>query len=238
MPKTISAPAFLLAALLTWALPMTTLAQSPTGPIPPSTNRFERNVKAYEDADRATPPPKNAILLVGDSQFFRWKTLAEDLPGHTIINRGVDSFQFSDVLEFFDRLVLPYQPRLIVLHVGGNDVNTGKTPDRILADFQAFVAKVRQTQPEVPIIFSSITPGPGRWNQAEIRTQTNKRVQEYIATQKNLHFLDLWTPMLTPDGQPREDLWVADRIHPNQVGYQIRAKLMLPLIGKPDKQLP
>ena len=42
-------------------------------------NRFEKQVQVYEAADKAAPPPKNAILLVGDSQFFRWKTLSEDL---------------------------------------------------------------------------------------------------------------------------------------------------------------
>ena len=42
------------------------------------------------------PPPRNAILLAGDSQFHRWKTVATDLPGYTVINRGIDSFQTSD----------------------------------------------------------------------------------------------------------------------------------------------
>ena len=31
--------------------------------------------------------------------------------------------------------------------------------------------------------------------------------------------------MLTPDGQPREDLWVEDRVHPNHAGYLIRVQL-------------
>ena len=39
--------------------------------------------------------------------------------------------------------------------------------------------------------------------------------------------------MLTPDGQPREDLWVADRVHPNHAGYLIRVKLTKPLLGPP-----
>src|ERR1041385_2901202 len=86
-------------------------------------HRFETNVRAYEAADKTNPPPRNAILLAGDSQFFRWKTVHEDLPDYTIINRGIDSFQMSDLLFFEDRLVLPYQPRMIVLHIGGNDVH-------------------------------------------------------------------------------------------------------------------
>lgn len=200
-------------------------------------NRFEKQVQAYETADKTAPPPKNAILFVGDSQFFRWKTLSEDLPEYIIINRGIDSFQFSDVLNFYDRLVTPYKPRMIILHVGGNDVHNGKTAERVLADFKTFVAKVRAVQSKVPIAFSSITPGPGRWDEADKRRQTNKLLKDYIATQKNLHFIDLWDAMLTKEGQSREELWVADRIHPNHDGYLVRVKIMRPLLGKPDKKV-
>lgn len=201
-----------------------------------SENRFEKNVRIYEESDKTSPPPKNAILLVGDSQFYRWKTLSEDLPEYTIINRGIDSFQFSDILYFFDRLVTPYKPRLIVLHIGGNDVHNGKSAEQVLEEFKTFVARVRIAQPEISIVFSSLTPGPGRWDEAERRRQTNKLIKDYIATQNNLSFIDLWNAMLTPDGKPREDLWVEDRIHPNHAGYLVRVKLMRPLLGKPDKK--
>ena len=199
-------------------------------------NRFEKTLQTFEAADQASPAPKGAILLIGDSQFYRWKTLAEDLPGYTVVNRGVDSFQFADIVRYFDRLVLPYDPRFIVLHVGGNDVNNGQGPDQILADFKTFIGKVRAKYPNVQIAFTSITPSPGRWVQAETRKQANAVIKAFVTTQKNLHFIDLWDAMLLPNGQPREDIWVEDRIHPNQAGYQIRARIMRPLIGAPDKK--
>lgn len=201
----------------------------------PPENRFEKQVLAYEAADRATPPPQGAILLAGDSQFFRWKTVPEDLSGYTVVNRGIDSFQTSDLLQYTDRLVLPHKPRMIILHVGGNDVHNGKTPERLLADFQTFVAKVRAVLPGVPIAFSSITPGPGRWDEAGRRKAANKLLKDYIATQPGLHFIDLWDAMLTADGKPREDIWVEDRVHPNHAGYLIRVKIMRPLLGEPDR---
>jgi len=196
-------------------------------------DRYEKTVEAYEAADKATPPPTNPILLVGDSQFYRWKTLAEDLPGYTIVNRGIDSFQFSDILHFYDRLVTPYNPRMIVLHVGGNDIHNGKTSALLLEDFKTFVARVRQQYPKIVIAFSSTTPGPGRWEEAAKRKEANETIRRYVATQENLRFIDLWDAMLTSDGKPREDIWVADRVHPNHEGYLIRVRLMKPLLGDP-----
>ena len=197
--------------------------------------RFENAVRSYEAIDRVTPPPAHAILLAGDSQFYRWKTLAQDLPEYTVINRGIDSFELSDLIHYADRLVLRYAPRLIVLHIGGNDVHNGKSAERVLADFKAFVALVRAKYPDVPIIFSSITPGPGRWDEAPRRREMNRVIRDYIATQPRLTFLDLWSAMLKPDGTPREDIWVADRVHPNHEGYLIRVRLMRPLLGPPDR---
>ena len=200
-------------------------------------DRFEAQVLAYEAEDKASPPPAGAILFIGDSQFFRWKTIHEDLAGYTVINRGIDSFQIPDLIRYADRLVTPYRPRLIVMHVGGNDVHHGRqSPEQILVAFQSFVRKVRAVYPDVPIIFSSLTPGPGRWDEAAQRVEVNRVLREYIETQPDLRFVDLWSAMLTRDGQPREELWVEDRVHPNHAGYLLRVKLTKPLLGKPDKK--
>jgi len=201
-------------------------------------HRFENNVRLYGAADKTNPPPRNAILLAGHSQFVRWKTVNEDLPGYTVINRGIDSFETSDLLYFADRLILPYQPRMIILHVGGNDVHGKKSAEQVLADFKAIVAKVRAVQPTVPIAFSSMTPGPARAEEFAQRKEANQVIKNYIATQPGLLFIDLWDAMLTPDGKPRTDLWVADGIHPNHEGYLLRVKIMRPLLGEPDKKSP
>ena len=208
------------------------IAQPTSAPDP---TRFEKNVAAYEAAEKASPPPTGAILLAGDSQFFRWKTLGEDLPGYTIVNRGVDSFQSPDLLHYLDRLVLRHKPRMIVLHIGGNDVHNGRTAEQVAADFRTFVGRVRAELPSVPIAFTSITPSPGRWSEADVRREANRLVRGYVSTQPNLHFIDLWDAFLKPDGSPNEGLFVEDRVHPNHAGYLVRVKVMRPLLGPPDR---
>ena len=121
--------------------------------------------------------------------------------------------------------------------IGGNDVHVGKSAEQVLTDFKSFVAKVRAHFPAIPIAFSSLTPGPGRWEEAPRRKETNQLIKQYIATQPNLHFIDLWDAMLTADGQPRKDLWVADGVHPNHAGYLLRVKIMRPLLGEPDSEV-
>ena len=162
-------------------------------------------VRAYSGR-RTAPPPQVRFSWRAILKFYRWKTLHEDLPGYTIINRGIDSFTTEDLVFFAGRLVLPYKPRLIVLHVGGNDVNNGKTPEQVLSTFQAFVREVRAALPAVPIAFSSLAPGPDAEGQAALRKETNLLIKNYVATEPGLTFIDLWTESFTPDGQPREDL--------------------------------
>ena len=105
-------------------------------------------------------PPKGAILFIGSSSIRLWKTLARDFPEHKVINRGFGGSQIIDSVRFAERVVLPYQPKRIVFYAGGNDINAGKAPEEVCADFKAFVEKVRGALPETRIAYISIAPNP------------------------------------------------------------------------------
>jgi lysophospholipase L1-like esterase len=189
--------------------------------------KWEKDIQAFEAADKASPPPKGAVLFVGASSIRLWKTLADDFSNYQVINRGFGGSQIADSLNFADRIVIPYQPSVIILNAGGNDIAAGKSPEQVLASFRAFVDKVRAALPDTPIAFHSLTPSPLRWAQAEKQKQANQLIQNYIADQKGVTFIDLWNALLSPDGQPREDLHVFDRLHPNAAGYKIRKEMIL-----------
>ena len=183
--------------------------------------RWEKAIEAFEAADKTNPPPSGAILFIGSSTIVRWKTLAEDFPGQQVINRGFGGSQITDSVCYADRIVIPYKPRLIVLRAGGNDLHAGKTPEQVLADFKAFVEKVRAKLPETRIAYLTINATPSRWADAEREKKANELIKDYVAAGKNLDYIDTSAATLGPDGKPREELFVKDRLHFNDEGYQV-----------------
>ena len=197
---------------------------------PPTANRFEKDIAAYEAADKANPPPQGAIVFTGASSIRLWKTLAEDFPGLTVINRGFGVSQVSDSIYFAERIVIPYHPKAVVIQAGGNDINSGKTPEQVLADFQTWATKVRAALPDVRLVYLGQGPSPARWAQREKQQKANQLVRDYIAKGKNLYFVDIWAACLGPDGEPRPELYVADKLHPSAEQFRIRAKLIRPAL--------
>ena len=64
-------------------------------------------------------------------------------PRRTVLNRGFGGSTLADVVYYMDRILLPYRPRLVVLYAGDNDLAAGRTPERVLGDYRAFVARLR-----------------------------------------------------------------------------------------------
>jgi lysophospholipase L1-like esterase len=196
----------------------------------PAGNRFEKEIVAYEAADKATPPPQGAIVFTGASGILRWNTLTADFPGLTVLNRGFGGSQISDSVYFAERMVIPYHPKAVVIQAGGNDIAAGKSPEQVLADYQAWVEKVRAALPDVRLVYLGQGPSPARWAQREKQQQANQLIRDYIAKQKNMFFVDIWAVCLGSDGEPRPELYVADKLHPSPEQYLIRAKLIRPTL--------
>ena len=219
--------ALTLAALL--ALP--TLYPAASGADNPHA-KWDRDIKAFEASDRTNPPPSRAIVFVGSSSIRMWKTLAEDFAPIPVINRGYGGSEMDDSLFFIDRLVLQYQPRQVVVYAGDNDLANGKSPERVADDFKAFVKKVREALPETRVAYIAVKPSPARAKLIEPMRQTNRLIAQFTATDTALSFIDVFNPMLGKDGKPREELFIADKLHLNRKGYALWTSLVGPHLLK------
>ena len=191
----------------------------------PAPFKFEKEIRAMELADAKNPPPPGCVVFTGSSTIRRWTTLQKDFAGVPVVNHGFGGSMISDAVYFADRLVA-CKPSTIVFYSGGNDINANRTPERVCADFKAFVAKVRLSVPDVKIIFMGIGPSPKRWAQADRQKRANQLIHDYIDAGSNMKYVEVWDEMLGPDGKPREELYVADHHHNNAAGYEIRTAIL------------
>ncbi len=200
----------------------------------PGNQRWEAEIRAFEKADRANPPPPETVLFVGSSTIRMWKSLAQDFPEHKVLNRGFGGCEIADCTYFADRIVVPYKPRLIVLRAGGNDIAAGKTPEHVRDDFRAFVEKVRAKLPKVRIAYMTINATRSRWANASREKKANQLIKDCIAKGQNLDYIDTFDATMSGDGKPRKELFAQDQLHFNTEGYKILADRVRDHLG-PEK---
>jgi lysophospholipase L1-like esterase len=183
-------------------------------------DRWEKDIAAFEAADRVAPPPQGGIVFVGSSSIRLWKTLAEDFPGLPVVNRGFGGSQLADSIRFVDRIIIPYAPRQVVIYAGGNDINSGKSPELVYGDFVALVTKLRTRLPKARLAMISCQVSPSRWADNNKIKQFNSLVKTYCC-RHDLTFINTYPLVLQPDGHPDPEIFVADRLHMNEKGYAI-----------------
>jgi hypothetical protein len=188
--------------------------------VAPDPHRFENEIKAFEASDRTNMHAPGGIVFVGSSSIRKWTSLAKDFPGCHVFNRGFGGSHLYDSVFYADRIVIPYKPKTIVLFAGSNDINFGLSPERVLADFKAFVEKVRATLPSTEILYLSISTSPSRWTEFNCVKKTNQLIQNEIKHLENVRYVDVVSSMLS-NGKPNPTIYGPDRLHMNAKGYAI-----------------
>jgi lysophospholipase L1-like esterase len=181
---------------------------------------FEKEIKAFEEADKKLPPAQNAVLFIGSSTFQKWKTLPQDFPNETVINRGFGGSVMADSVRYAKRIATPYHPKKIVVYAGDNDIAKGATPEQVLADFKAFVEVVRPELPKTEILFLSIKPSIARWKLVDKMKAANALILDYTKTDKYLGYIDIFPVLLGADGKPVKDYFLADGLHMSEAGHR------------------
>jgi lysophospholipase L1-like esterase len=193
---------------------------------------FEQEIRAFEESDARSKPEPGAVLFIGSSSIRLWDTLEQDFPRQKVINRGFGGSHVEHSVRYADRIVLPYRPRLIVFYSGGNDLAAGKAPQRVLHDFQAFVAKVRAALPDTRILYISIRPSVARRHLHGREWLTNRLVRKFADADPTTEFIDVVPALVGPDGSPRADLLVADKLHLNDDGYRAWTAVIRPYVER------
>lgn len=194
-------------------------------------HRFDDAIAAFEEVDGISKPGKGKVLFLGSSSIRRWDT-ATAFAGIDSLNRGFGGSQISDSIFFFDRVVLPYAPSVIVFYAGDNDINAGKTIDEVVADFRRFAQLTNRKLKGTKILYIPIKPSISREALWKDMAVVNKRIQRMSTKQKNLYYADIASPMLATGTPPNADLFAKDGLHLSDKGNAMWLKVIRPVLEK------
>ena len=216
--------------------------------IPIELNLREKAIVAYEQE----PIEEGKILFYGHSLFTRWgpkwehRRMDEDIRmkdgSLAVVNHGFGTSCCEELLYYYDRMVRPWKPRAMVVATYGNDMLYGYSPEDVMNVLSRLLHWARTDFPGIKLYIVEVFPVAKRrdeakvekWNSARIkRDKFNKMIRAYAATHEDTKVIEMWNcPELieTPEDvgdrtKVREDIFVKDRTHFTQEGYDIVAKI-------------
>ena len=194
--------------------------------------QYEPSFKAFAEEDRAQPPVKGGILFVGSSIFRRWTSVGEMMAPLPVLNRAFGGSRTGDQVARFDQVVPPYAPKIIVYYCGSNDLKAGDMPDAIFERFRKFSQRVRATLPATRLVFVSATRSPDRVDKWDRVDRYNQLVRDYCAATPGHAFVDVNPRLVDRDGQPRLDLYLADKLHFHPPAYVEFTAVIKPVLTR------
>ncbi len=223
LPKLFLTPACLVVAAL--ACPLLPV-ESAVG------QAFQGDINRWTAQDALDPPATGSILFTGSSSIRRWEQLALDFSDYKIIQRGFGGSQFDDLNGFVNDIVLPYNPRAIVVWEGTNDLAAGSDGNEVFADYQQFTNTVLTAQPGVDIFYLGIMPTPGREGNLPEENSANSQIAALAGTNPKLHYIDLPAAFATLNPYTGADFrrLFVDPIHLNRQGYEFWTSVIRPEI--------
>lgn len=196
----------------------------------PAADAWEPAIATFEAQDRQQPPSPSQVVFVGGSSIRFWDSLATDMAPVPVLNRGFGGAQLRDVLHYADRVILPYRPRAVVIYAGENDLGFWWAwPGLVVDRFQHLVERLRQSDPNLPILVLAIKPSPSFVARLERQQEANRRLRAYCETTPGLHFIDVASPLLDAQGRLRPELY-RDGLHLNAAGYAVWRAQVRPVL--------
>lgn len=199
-----------------------------------SAQPFSDEIAAFKKQDSIAFPPAKSILFVGSSSFRLWKDVQDYFPGYPIVNRGFGGSSFPDVIRYADQIILPYNPKQILIYCGENDFagNEKLEPVEVFNRFKELFIIIRKKYKKVPIAYVSMKPSPSRKHLMAKFDAANMLIKDFLATKKRTDYIDVYHPMLQQDGTPMPGIFIQDKLHMNAKGYQIWQKVIEPYLLK------
>jgi lysophospholipase L1-like esterase len=186
--------------------------------------RFQKEIDTIELRYRNKLNSRDLIIFTGSSSVRRWQNIQDYFPGRNIINTGFGGSQMSDLVYYSDSVINKYKPVQVFIYEGDNDIAAGKKTEDVIKDAQTLCKNILKKLPDIQIVIISVKPSVSRWKLKDEYLKLNNSFRNLSLLNKNIKFIDVWTPLLNEEGVPRKEIYISDSLHINKLGYDIWAR--------------
>ena len=189
----------------------------------PEVKKWEPDVVKLEKLDSAETYSPDAILFTGSSSIRLWTDIKTDMAPWNVIQRGYGGAKMSDYIAYADRIFKPHRIQAAVFFIA-NDITGAKdvkTPEEVRKLFLRVLKIFRKSHPDTPFFYIEITPTPLRWKSWPLIAKGNELVKQECSRHRNTYFISTSAAFLNEKGEPRSELFKADKLHQNSDGYKI-----------------
>lgn len=195
---------------------------------------FANEIAAFKKQDSLSFPGTGKILFVGSSSFTLWKDVQQYFPEYPIINRGFGGSSLTDLIRYAPDVIFPYEPKQIVIYCGENDFagDTSLYPSQVAQRFFDLFNLIRSRYKKVPIAYISMKPSPSRQHLMARFNVANVMIKNFLKKKRRTAYIDVYKAMLKENGLPKDEIFLADKLHMNAEGYKIWKKIIEPYLLK------
>ena len=203
------------------------------------------------ERDMKISNPSGPVVVLGASYAGAWKL--DRIAGREVLNRGVSGQQSFEMLERFERDVVPARPRVVILWGFINDIFRSQgdmtaTLDRVRRSYTEMIELSRQNGIE-PVLATEVTiRPPASWmnslasivgairGRESYQAGINRRVIEgnqWLADEarrEGLLLLDLQATLAEAGGMRRPEFTQEDGSHIAPAGYAAITEYALPIL--------
>lgn len=195
----------------------------------------QKEIKSIERQDEN-------IVFFGDSitEGYNVKEFYDDL---NVVNSGISGNQTIDLLTQIDTRLYDYNPSKVIILIGINDINRGKSDNEILNNIKDIIKGIKKTRKNADIYIQSIYPINRNKNELAgmlyNEDVNNKRVKELNKKIKKLckindiPYINVYDALSDSEGNLK-DIYTKDGVHLTDLGYYKVTKTIKKYIWKLD----
>ena len=160
------------------------------------------------------------LVLLGSSSFRFWPETDTVFSHFEVVNAGFGGSCFQDAWRLRDTLIYALNPDVLMVYEGDNDVHDSIPLDDIVTTASALLEDVSMRMPNLNVVMVAPKASPARYHLKGAYLELNASLRR-LAMDHGAYWVDFWGVQHREDGTLREDLFIADRLHLNNEGYEV-----------------